>query len=179
MSDSSLLKLRAKIVHLAILTKDLRPPIDLICAWNCGRNAEQYHHFNGYEDWQLLDVIPVCRYCHSLADLIRNHEDIEWDLPEVQNLFAAIEREKINHHPRRLYLSKEIKSTESRCRYLVSRTGINPVVIFSDMWISAFSEYMSNKQVDHNIALTIECVLCGCSLSWSSDDCTCPCHKEI
>ena len=173
------INLGSMAVKLAITHKDLLPLNAQMCVGGCGRRAEQYHHFNGYEDWQLLDVIPVCRYCHSLADRIRNHEDVDRDWLEVQNLMSVIEKEKNTNHRRRLYLLKEIKSTESRCRYLVSRAGKNPVVIFSDMWISAFSEYMYSKLVDHNIALTIECVLCGCSLSWSSDDCTCPCHKEI
>lgn len=88
------INLGTKAVSLGILHKDLLPPKYQMCVGGCGRRAEQYHHFAGYEDWQLLDVIPVCRYCHSLADGIRNHEDIDWDRSEVQKLIAAKEREE-------------------------------------------------------------------------------------
>jgi hypothetical protein len=165
-------------VRLGISHKDLLPPNAYMCAGGCGRKAEQYHHYNGYEDWQLLDVIPVCRYCHSHADRIRNHEQIDRDQPEVQNLSETIDREKNNQHRRRLYLLKEFKNTEMRCRFLVSRVGKKSVVIYSDLSLSAFSEYIHTKQI-YQIDLYIECVLCGCSPSRKFDNCTCPCHKEI
>lgn len=177
MGNKDRLSIGAKAVSLAILHKDLLPQKSQMCAGGCGRRVEQYHHYSGYEDWQLLDVIPVCRYCHSLADRIRNHEEIDWDRPEVQNLITAIEREKDNYHRRRLYLLKEFQGTEYRCRYLVSEAGKEPAAICSDLHMSAFSEYMHYKQED-DIALKIECVLCGCNLSWRFYNCPCPCHKE-
>jgi hypothetical protein len=174
---SDRINLGTKAVSLGILHKDLLPLKDCMCAGGCGRRAEQYHHYIGYEDWQLLDVIPVCRHCHSLADRIRNHDDIDRELPEVQNLFSAIEREKNIHHRRRLYLLKEFKNTEMRCRYLISIEGKKPVVIFSNLNISTFSEQMHNKQLDF-IPLYIECVLCGCNPSMKFDTCSCPCHRD-
>jgi aspartate carbamoyltransferase regulatory subunit len=32
----------------------------------CGKQAIQYHHYLGYEREHTLDVLPVCRSCHSL-----------------------------------------------------------------------------------------------------------------
>jgi hypothetical protein len=177
MTSKDRLNLAAKAVRLAVQHKDLPPVKSQLCAGGCGRRAEHYHHFTGYEDWQLLDVIPVCRYCHFLADQIRNQENIDWDREEVQALLTAIEGEKDNHRRRRLYLMKEFKTMESRCRYLVSKHGSNPVAILSDPCIVAFSEYMHNRQTE-GVSLSIECVLCGCVHSRAIDDCKCLCHIE-
>lgn len=34
----------------------------------CGKQAEHYHHHNGYGDDHLLDVVPVCAMCHSMIE---------------------------------------------------------------------------------------------------------------
>lgn len=41
-------------------------PSTLKCT-KCGRQAEQYHHHNGYAKENWLDVIPVCAKCHHEA----------------------------------------------------------------------------------------------------------------
>ncbi len=38
----------------------------LLCA--CGKQAQQYHHHNGYAPEHALDVVPMCRPCHRKAD---------------------------------------------------------------------------------------------------------------
>lgn len=35
-----------------------------ICVY-CERQAQQYHHYNGYEKDHWLDVVPLCISCHS------------------------------------------------------------------------------------------------------------------
>lgn len=34
------------------------------CA-DCGNQASQHHHHNGYEPKHWLDVVPICRSCHG------------------------------------------------------------------------------------------------------------------
>ncbi len=31
---------------------------------HCGEQAEHYHHYNGYEPINYLDIIPLCMPCH-------------------------------------------------------------------------------------------------------------------
>lgn len=31
---------------------------------NCGQQAQEYHHHNGYDKAHWFDVIPLCRDCH-------------------------------------------------------------------------------------------------------------------
>ena len=176
-----------KAVRLGIQHKDLPPLNSQMCVGGCGRQAEQYHHFTGYKPWQLLDVIPVCRYCHSLADRIRNGEEVDQSLPEVQNILAAIKRERHRHHRRRLYLMEEFQNPEYPYRWLVSRARKPPAVVTSDMDRSTFRDYLNSRQVNR-VEIMIDCVLCDCrpknSLPFGyprppeiSDPCTCPCHK--
>ncbi len=40
------------------------------CA-NCGKQAEQWHHHNGYEKDHWLDVTPLCIPCHQAADRLQ------------------------------------------------------------------------------------------------------------
>lgn len=41
---------------------------------NCDSQAQEYHHYNGYEKEYQLDVIPLCKSCHYFAN--RNIIDI-------------------------------------------------------------------------------------------------------
>jgi len=40
-------------------------PAKTLQCYYCGVQAEQWHHWHGYEPEHLLDVIPVCRKCHQ------------------------------------------------------------------------------------------------------------------
>lgn len=41
------------------------PPIKTRRCYFCFEQAEQYHHYKGYAPKFWLDVIPVCRECHT------------------------------------------------------------------------------------------------------------------
>ncbi len=189
MTSIERINLGTKVVRLGIQHKDLLPLDFQKCAGGCGRRAEQYHHFAGYEDWQLLDVIPVCRFCHSLADRIRNGEDVNQNLPGVQNILAAIKRERRQHRKRRLYLMEDFQNTEYPYRWLISSVGKPPAVIVTDMDWSTFRFYLYSRQIKR-VDISIECVLCGsphrlprpigCLAPGEvSDPCSCPCHKRM
>jgi hypothetical protein len=38
---------------------------------SCGRQAEEYHHHNGYSSEHALDVVPLCRECHRKAEAVQ------------------------------------------------------------------------------------------------------------
>ena len=40
------------------------PHPDTLKCYYCPKQAEQYHHWHGYEPEHLLDVVPVCAECH-------------------------------------------------------------------------------------------------------------------
>jgi hypothetical protein len=52
-------------VNHAIRDKKLPHPEKCRCA-KCGNPAKEYHHHNGYEKANVLNVIPVCRDCHYI-----------------------------------------------------------------------------------------------------------------
>jgi len=52
-----------KAIFDEISRGQLLPPGRLRCYY-CGAQAEQYHHYAGYEKEQWFDVLPVCRKCH-------------------------------------------------------------------------------------------------------------------
>lgn len=74
-SDTFRKKVRAKIsadpnrfkarwaVNNAVRDSRLSPPSDFACV-ECGGDAKQYHHHNGYDKEHWLDVVPICRKCH-------------------------------------------------------------------------------------------------------------------
>jgi hypothetical protein len=45
---------------------------DLPCHF-CENQAKEYHHHLGYEPEHWLDVIPVCKACHTKAHINDNH----------------------------------------------------------------------------------------------------------
>ena len=51
-------------VNNAIRKRQLPPPDSLQCS--CGNPAKDYHHHKGYEPKHYLDVVPVCKKCHSV-----------------------------------------------------------------------------------------------------------------
>lgn len=57
------IKARVAISH-AVVGKKIPSISSLRCA-NCGQNADQYHHYKGYERDNWLKVIPLCRSCHT------------------------------------------------------------------------------------------------------------------
>lgn len=50
-------------VNNSIKGMKLPKPNTLPC-YCCNRQAEQYHHYLGYEPEHWFDVLPVCRKCH-------------------------------------------------------------------------------------------------------------------
>lgn len=50
-------------VNKAKLSGKLPYPKQLLCVV-CGKPANEYHHFKGYDPEHWLDVIAVCRKCH-------------------------------------------------------------------------------------------------------------------
>lgn len=51
-------------VNNAIKVGRLPRPDSLQCHY-CFRDAQQYHHWRGYESEHWLDVVPACVECHS------------------------------------------------------------------------------------------------------------------
>lgn len=51
------------VVSNAVQTGKLPRPNSLQCHY-CSNQAEQYHHWRGYEKKHWLDVIPACIPCH-------------------------------------------------------------------------------------------------------------------
>lgn len=51
-------------VNYAVKTGKL-PKQDTLPCVHCNRTAQQYHHHKGYEREHWLDVVPVCRKCHT------------------------------------------------------------------------------------------------------------------
>jgi len=63
-------QLKAKhAVENAIKTGKLPKVDSLQCA--CGNQAAEYHHHKGYAPEHWLDVIPVCKKCHSKHNLTK------------------------------------------------------------------------------------------------------------
>lgn len=54
----------SNLVKNAITAGKLPRPDTLKCHY-CPEQAEQYHHYLGYEPEHRLDVVPVCRICHN------------------------------------------------------------------------------------------------------------------
>ena len=52
-----------RAVNNAVRAFKLPRASTLKCAYHCGRQAEQYHHWKGYEPEHWLDVVPACRSC--------------------------------------------------------------------------------------------------------------------
>lgn len=40
------------------------PRVNTLLCSDCGAQASDYHHHNGYERTHWLDVVPLCRKCH-------------------------------------------------------------------------------------------------------------------
>jgi len=58
---------RARVeVMIAVRSGDLPPITSKQCIW-CGEQADEYHHWHGYEEKHWLDVIPLCIKCHGKA----------------------------------------------------------------------------------------------------------------
>jgi len=55
-------------VRYAIKRGEISPIETQRCA-DCGEQATSYHHYLGYSDEQLLDVVPVCHKCHKARHL--------------------------------------------------------------------------------------------------------------
>lgn len=51
-------------ITIAIRCGKLPHPFNLTCHY-CLMQAKQYHHYKGYAPEYQLDVIPVCKSCHT------------------------------------------------------------------------------------------------------------------
>lgn len=63
-------KRAVQAVNLAV-KQGLMPAAKEKLCWRCllkhkrKRNAYDYHHYLGYEEWNQYYVIPLCRSCHK------------------------------------------------------------------------------------------------------------------
>ena len=57
-------KARSKVNNA--IAKNKIPKASTLQCINCGNQAQQYHHHNGYNIEHWLDVVPMCIPCHSL-----------------------------------------------------------------------------------------------------------------
>lgn len=48
-----------------LVKKGAIPPAKDLACRQCGKQADHYHHHNGYDDAHLTDVIPLCALCHK------------------------------------------------------------------------------------------------------------------
>lgn len=51
-------------IFFAVRAKTIPKAKELLCQ-RCGKPAIEYHHYLGYEPEHYLDVIPVCKVCHT------------------------------------------------------------------------------------------------------------------
>ncbi len=59
-------------IGLAVRSGTLPRASTLFCH-NCGEPAQQWHHHKGYAPEHRLDVIPVCKKCHSHLHSVMSH----------------------------------------------------------------------------------------------------------
>ena len=52
-------------ISSAVRGNRIPPPSALMCACGCGRAAEEYHHFNGYEPKHWFEIDAYTRECHG------------------------------------------------------------------------------------------------------------------
>lgn len=57
-------KNRARRRVASAVTQGKIPRVSTLKCVSCPKQAEQYHHHQGYDVEHELDVIPVCRECH-------------------------------------------------------------------------------------------------------------------
>lgn len=63
-------KNRARTMVNWAISQGKIPPANTLICFECGiRQADQYHHRNGYSKEHYLDVIPVCLSCHKAVHL--------------------------------------------------------------------------------------------------------------
>lgn len=58
---------RQAVAH-AVQSRKLPPAKVFNCVYCMDNKASEYHHYNGYEKKNWLDVKPVCRSCHEVLD---------------------------------------------------------------------------------------------------------------
>ena len=59
---------KAKSAVQTAIRKGILPKVTTLKC-SCGEQAVHYHHHKGYAKEHQLDVIPVCKKCHSLAHI--------------------------------------------------------------------------------------------------------------
>lgn len=50
--------------------KKVIPKVNTLPCDKCNKNANHYHHVNGYDQENWLNVIPLCRQCHIQAHVL-------------------------------------------------------------------------------------------------------------
>lgn len=48
------------------ISKGAIPPVNSLICKHCGEQAEEYHHYAGYEPSNWLKIIPLCISCHKI-----------------------------------------------------------------------------------------------------------------
>jgi hypothetical protein len=66
--ETQYLKVRAReVVRKAVYRKKIPPASDLACDWSgCQKQANEYHHYKGYERENWMDIQPLCYEHHGL-----------------------------------------------------------------------------------------------------------------
>ena len=58
-------KSRAAAAIAGAIKHGVLPKVTTLLCLDCGRKAEHYHHFLGYDPEHYLDVQALCRQCHA------------------------------------------------------------------------------------------------------------------
>lgn len=53
------------------LVRDGFPTAKNFKCCNCNKQAQQYHHYNGYKPFDNLNIMPLCNPCHKIMDTIK------------------------------------------------------------------------------------------------------------
>ena len=57
------------VVNHAVRAGNLAAVATLDCV-DCGNQAHDYHHHNGYDESRWLDIVPLCRPCHNVRHAV-------------------------------------------------------------------------------------------------------------
>jgi hypothetical protein len=68
----------------------LLPPAKTLLCVDCGAQAQEYHHHNGYEPEHLLDVIPVCRACHGKRHTAEGRTRTKGGTPQDDSIALSV-----------------------------------------------------------------------------------------
>ncbi len=58
-----------RFIFLCVSKGTLLPASAKVCE-HCGKQAQHYHHWNGYEPINYLEIIPLCMPCHRAVHAV-------------------------------------------------------------------------------------------------------------